>query len=218
MPPKRKAAAAVAPATATLGRKRASALAKQHNLGAREESEIYEAWTLFAEPAPESSRDPDARKNGVMPTTEVRSALAALGIPPSSRAEQAEFIEVLDPDGEGFARYEDFFAVCALKYHARGDDEADERREREAEEAFALFTASKPGDLADKGRGKGKAPAADVITLGDLKRVAALLKEEVSDEVLRDMILEANGGAGVGAGVAREEFADVMRRAGVFKS
>lgn len=156
-----------------------------------------------------------------MPTTEVRSALVALGIPPASRAEQAEFIEVLDPDGEGFARYEDFFAVCALKYHARGDDEDLERQAQEADEAFALFTASKPGDISStaSARARGKGPAgADVITLGDLKRVAALLKEDVSDEVLRDMILEANGGAGVGAGVAREEFADVMRRAGVFRS
>lgn len=149
-----------------------------------------------------------------MPTTEVRSALAALGIPPASRAEQAEFIEVLDPEGEGYARYEDFFAVCALKYHARGDEEADEERQREVDEAFALFTAGRAAEGGRKGKGRA---GEDVITLGDLKRVAALLKEEVGDDVLRDMVLEANAGAGVGAGVGREEFTDVMRRAGVFK-
>ena len=55
------------------------------------------------------------------------------------------------------------------------------------------------------------------ITMGMLKRVAASLKEDVSDELLRDMILEANGGAGVGNGVGRDEFAEVMRRAGVWR-
>lgn len=50
-----------------------------------------------------------------------------------------------------------------------------------------------------------------------LKRVAASLKEEISDDMLRDMILEANGGAGVGKGVQREDFKAVMKRAGVWK-
>lgn len=176
----------------------------------------------------------------MIPTSEVRSALIALGIPPSSRAEQAEFISILDPDGEGYARYEDFFAVCALKYHARVDEDEDEEAfAREVEEAFALFRGGRgPGYSYDVGRaddndddgddditgtGKGKARARarasrdDVITLGDLKRVAAVLKEDVGDDVLRDMILEANAGAGVQAGVAKEEFEDVMRRAGVWK-
>lgn len=39
----------------------------------------------------------------------------------------------------------------------------------------------------------------------------------VTEEVLRDMILEANGGAGVGAGVGKGEFDGVMRRAGVWR-
>jgi hypothetical protein len=50
-----------------------------------------------------------------------------------------------------------------------------------------------------------------------LKRVAAALKEDVSEDLLRDMILEANGGAGMVKGVAREEFQEVMRRAGVWR-
>jgi len=50
-----------------------------------------------------------------------------------------------------------------------------------------------------------------------LKRVAASLKENVNDDLLRDMILEANGGAGVGKGVGRDDFVEVMRRAGVWK-
>ena len=57
----------------------------------------------------------------------------------------------------------------------------------------------------------------DKITLSTLKRVARALKEEVDEDVLRDMILEANGGAGVGRGVDKEEFEGVMRRAGVWR-
>lgn len=53
--------------------------------------------------------------------------------------------------------------------------------------------------------------------MAHLKRVAAVLKEEVDDALLRDMILEANGGAGVGKGVRKSEFDHVMRRAGVWR-
>lgn len=52
--------------------------------------------------------------------------------------------------------------------------------------------------------------------MNHLKRIARELKEDsVGEELLRDMILEANGG-GVGEGVTREQFRDVMDRAGVF--
>jgi hydroxyacylglutathione hydrolase len=47
--------------------------------------------------------------------------------------------------------------------------------------------------------------------------VAAVLKEDVDEEVLRDMILEANGGVGVARGVGEEEFDGVMRSAGVWR-
>lgn len=55
--------------------------------------------------------------------------------------------------------------------------------------------------------------------MGHLKRVARELREEVPEQVLRDMILEANGGGGnseVQRGVDVKEFEGVMRRAGVF--
>lgn len=73
--------------------------------------------------------------------------------------------------------------------------------DEEVEQAYNLFTNGTKGP----------------ITMGMLKRVAAALKEDVSDDLLRDMILEANGGAGVGQGVGRDEFANVMRRAGVWR-
>lgn len=47
--------------------------------------------------------------------------------------------------------------------------------------------------------------------------MAAVLKEDVDEEVLKDMILEANGGTGVVRGVKMDEFDDVMQRAGVWR-
>ncbi|PKY00081.1 hypothetical protein P168DRAFT_300230 [Aspergillus campestris IBT 28561] len=41
-------------------------------------------------------------------------------------------------------------------------------------------------------------------------------EDQLGEDLLRDMILEANGGEGVQAGVTLEEFRDVMTRAGVF--
>jgi hypothetical protein len=52
--------------------------------------------------------------------------------------------------------------------------------------------------------------------MAHLRRVARELKEEVSDDVLRSMIIEANGNEGVGKGVGIEDFENVMKRAGVF--
>lgn len=99
-------------------------------------------------------------------------------------------------------------AICALKMHAR--DQGSEAHVREVDEAFSLFSGS--GALGGSGGGGGPA-----ITMAQLRRVAATLKEEVGDDVLRDMILEANGGAGVGKGVNKDEFESVMRRAGVWR-
>ena len=55
-----------------------------------------------------------------------------------------------------------------------------------------------------------------MITLAHLRRVAKELREDVDERVLRDMIVEANGGQGISNGVGMEEFEGVMRRAGVF--
>ncbi|KAI1131994.1 hypothetical protein F5Y10DRAFT_27223 [Nemania abortiva] len=198
MPPKRKA-----PAKDALPKERQSKLAKEHNISAREEREIKEAFALFAEPM-------DGEKEGVIPTKDVRRAMVALGLPPS-KPELKEFLEILDPDDEGHASYEPFLAICALKLHAR--DEGDGPDSAEVDEAFRLFTG------AGAGTGSGSAAEADtqMLTLAHLKRIAMTLKQDVDEALLRDMILEANGGAGVGRGVSRAEFEEVMRRAGAWK-
>ncbi|KAI1261231.1 hypothetical protein F5Y18DRAFT_206181 [Xylariaceae sp. FL1019] len=173
-------------------KERQSKLAKEHNISARDEREIKEAFALFAEPM-------DGEKEGVIPSKDVRRAMVALGLPPS-KEELKEFLSILDPDDEGHATYEPFVAICALKLHAR--DEAGGPDSAEVEEAFRLFM----GDSNDL-----------TLTLAHLKRVAMTLKQDVDESLLRDMILEANGGAGVGRGVSMTEFEEVMRRAGAWK-
>ena len=97
--------------------------------------------------------------------------------------------------------------MAALKLNSRSEESQD----REVDDAFRLF-------LAHGGAAGGKKNGGErIITLETLKRVAGVLKEDVSEEVLRDMLLEANGGGGVGKGVGKVEFEGVMRRAGVFR-
>ncbi|RYP58431.1 hypothetical protein DL770_010432 [Monosporascus sp. CRB-9-2] len=197
-PPKRKAATT----TSEAPKERQSKLAKEHNISAGQEREIKEAFALFAEPM-------EGEKEGVIPTGDVRRAMVALGIPPT-KSELQEFVSILDPDEEGFACYEPFVAICALKLHAKEDEDEEDEGEthrREVDEAFRLFT----------GGGSGGEGEADQLTLAHLKRVAMTLKQDVDEALLRDMILEANGGAGVGRGVSRAEFDEVMRRAGAWK-
>lgn len=92
--------------------------------------------------------------------------------------------------------YEHFVAVAALKLHSRHDDPG--AQDEEVMKAYRLFTQDEERD----------------VTLHDLRRIAKELREDVPDNVLKDMIREATGG-GLGA-VSMEDFEDVMRRAGVF--
>ncbi|KAM7209156.1 hypothetical protein V8F20_000494 [Naviculisporaceae sp. PSN 640] len=201
MPVKRRgggAAGAAAADHASSSKTRQSKLAKEHGITAQEEAEIREAFGLFSEPM-------DGEKEGVIPIGDVRRAMIALGIPPRDKEELAEFTSILDPEDEGFTTYPAFVAICALKFQDR--ETTDEAHAQELDEAFSLFTGQRASSSQNQ-----------VITLAHLKRVALVLKEEnVSEELLRDMILEANGGAGVGRGVKKDEFDSVMRRAGVWR-
>ncbi|KAH7632976.1 hypothetical protein B0T09DRAFT_406536 [Sordaria sp. MPI-SDFR-AT-0083] len=216
-PAKRKAATASSSSKAAGPRQ--SKLAKENNITAQEEAEIKEAFSLFAEPM-------DGEKEGVIPIGDVRRAMIALGIPPKTNHELREFTSILDPEDEGFATYPSFLAICAIKLSSR--DRTSEAHMREVDEAFALFVGrsveeieqiyNDDHDNEEEEEYPEEQQEKPVIILAHLKRVAAVLKEEnVTDELLRDMILEANGGAGVGRGVRREEFDGVMRRAGVWR-
>ena len=113
-------------------------------------------------------------------------------------------------------------AVAALKLHARGA----EARRGEVREAWGLFVGRGAGGRRGGGEGgDGEGGFEDEveeggderrIAIADLRRVAQELKEEVGEQLLADMILEANGGRGVQRGVGIREFEGLMRRAGVF--
>lgn len=126
----------------------------------------------------------------------------AQGLAPRSNAQMHEFIETLDPDSSGYVTYPHFLALCALQLKSKTDESKDE----EVHAAFNLFHP-----------GPGVAGDGQVIRLHDLRAVARTLKEDVSDDVLRAMILEANGGKGVGRGVGVEDFRAILTRAGVFQ-
>ncbi|KAI8931860.1 hypothetical protein NX059_010766 [Plenodomus lindquistii] len=208
MPPKRRAP----PGKARPPVKRASKLAKEHGLTAEQEAEIREAFGLFAVQHP----DHEESKEGVLRKDDVRRCLISLNLAPE-KSEVREILSTIDPLNTGFVEFVPFFAYAAIAMHTQDqgsdDDEDDDDEydgeignESNAEEvsaAYRLFTRGASGP----------------ITLAHLRRVAKELKEDVSDDVLKDMILEANGGVkGKGrdvGGVSIEEFESVLKRAGL---
>ncbi|PGH30374.1 hypothetical protein GX50_06851 [[Emmonsia] crescens] len=190
-PPKRRGA----PSSSTGPREkrtRQSKLAKENGITGDEEAEIKEAFHLFSTKSDEYPTE----KEGVIKTQDVRRALIALGLPPADQKELTSILSAVDPTSAGLVTYEPFLSVCALKLHSRSEDAIS----AEVEHAYRLFT-----------RG-----AAGPISVAHLRKVARDLKEDVSDELLRDMVREANGGDGLHAGVSLEQFREVMVRAGVF--
>ncbi|EDN05889.1 conserved hypothetical protein [Histoplasma mississippiense (nom. inval.)] len=173
-------------------RTRQSKLAKENGITGDEEAEIKEAFHLFST----KSDDYPSEKEGVIKTQDVRHAMIALGISPTDQKELASILSAVDPTATGFVPYEPFLSVCALKLHSRDEDAIF----AEVEHAYKLFTRGTAGP----------------ISVAHLRRVARDLKEDVSEELLRDMVREANGGDGLHAGVSLEQFREVMVRAGVF--
>lgn len=117
-----------------------------------------------------------------------------MNTPPTDKAELQELLETVDPEKTGWVGYEHFLAVAALKLHAKHEDP--NAANEEIQKAYVLFTKGEQRD----------------INLNDLRRICKELREEVPDNVLKDMIREATGG-GLG-GVGMEDFESVMRRAG----
>lgn len=194
-PPRKK----LTPSTAARGKQpakpRRSKLAAENDITAEDEREIKEAWQLFAQ---EGIGGYDDEKEGVIATADVRKCMTAQGIAPASAKEMAEYLEILDPESEGHVTYGNFVAVCALQINKRGEGGSDRE---EVERAYKMFTRGTDGP----------------INIHHLRRIARDLKEEIGDDLLRHMILEANGGLGVNKGVGVEDFRGVMMRAGVFQ-
>lgn len=128
------------------------------------------------------------------------------------KSELPSILAIIDPVNTGFVAFDPFISYAALALHNKeagfDDDDEDEEyhEEANAQEVSAAYTLFTHG---------GSGP----ITLAHLRRVAKELREDVSDDILNDMIREANGGVkGKGrdaGGVGLEEFEAVMRRAGL---
>lgn len=119
-----------------------------------------------------------------------------MNAPPQDQDTLNEYLDIADPDEAGVITYEHFLPIAAIALNSR-DDDPDALNE-EVTKAYGLFT---------KGEDRQ-------ITLHDLRRVTKELREDVPDNILKDMIREATAGA-LG-GVSMEDFESVMRRAGVF--
>ncbi|MCJ1354093.1 MAG: hypothetical protein MMC33_004080 [Icmadophila ericetorum] len=223
MPPKRSSTTQTPPTP------RLSKLAKENQITAAQELEIKESFTLFSIPsasptAPTKSQSKAKAKAKeeqlfLLPTKDLRRALTALGTPPSNGSELQELIETVDPEDSGSCDFPTFLAVAALKLNSRSEDSIGS----EIEEAWRLFIAHNSGGGGGGGGGGGEGQQQrqqqqqqQKISLRTLRRIAKVLKleGEVDDGILGDMILEANGGVGVGRGVGRGEFEGVVRRAG----
>jgi Ca2+-binding EF-hand superfamily protein len=193
-PPKRKAPASAVAKGKQPAKPRRSKLAQENDITAEDEHEIKEAWQLFSQEGVDGYED---EKEGVIRTQDVRKCMTAQGFTPANARELAEYIEILDPENEGYVTYGSFVAVCALKINQRGDESTSE----EVEEAYRMFTRGTDGP----------------INIHHLRKIAKDLKEDIGDDLLKHMILEANGGTGVNKGVGVDDFREVMMRAGVFQ-
>lgn len=122
------------------------------------------------------------------------------------KSDLPDVLETLDPEETGYVPYSPFLSLAAIHlHHNDNDDDEDEDQSEEVHEvheAYHLFTDNREGP----------------ITLAHLRRIARLLKEDISDDTLKDMLVEANGEGKEGwkRGVNIDAFEGVMKRAGVF--
>ncbi|KAJ5893668.1 hypothetical protein N7495_005359 [Penicillium taxi] len=183
-----------APSNQPGGGKRASRskLARDNDISTNEEKEISE---VFEDYAIQNEEFPD-EKAGMMPRQDVRRAMISLGVGPDNSEQLAEILAAIDPTRTGYVAYGPFLSVVAAKLRSRSDHAI----EREVIDAYKLFTRGLDGP----------------IKMGHLRNHARKLNMEEDDDLLKSMILVANGGAGVNEGVTLEQFHDVMQRAGLF--
>ena len=70
-----------------------------------------------------------------------------MGLTPS-QPELDEYLEILDPEGEGFTNYEMFLSVAALKLRSKDGEEDEDEKAREVEEGYRLFTNGTDGPIS----------------------------------------------------------------------
>jgi Ca2+-binding EF-hand superfamily protein len=115
-----------------------------------------------------------------------------------------EMRELLDPQGDGWVTYSVFLNYAAPRLFHAGHEVDDDEHMEEVQKAFDQFTQNGPGP----------------ISFAHLRRVSKMLKLEVNDEQLANMIKVANGREGKRgweAGVTMTEFERVLGDAGMWK-
>ena len=142
--------------------KATSAAAKDEPCGrltAEQTQYIREAFDLF-----------DTTGSGRIKRSELKVAMRALGLEPTTEEIQALVTDTLkQDDSSGTMGYTDFLAIMTSKLAAQDPRE-------ELRKAFRLFDSHQTG----------------TISFADLKRVATELGEAMTDEELQEMIDEAD--------------------------
>nr|XP_027798759.1 centrin-1 [Marmota flaviventris] len=132
----------------------------------------------------------DADGSGTIDVKELKVAMRALGFEPR-KEELKKMISEVDREGTGKISFNDFLAVMTQKMSEKDTKE-------EIMKAFRLFDDDETGKISFK----------------NLKRVAAELGENLTDEELQEMIDEADrDGDGE---VNEEEFLKIMKKTNLY--
>lgn len=126
----------------------------------------------------------DKDGDGVISTWELKSVLRALGQNPT-KEELAEMIQEADLDGNGIIDFDEFIKMMIRRNNS-------EESEETLREAFKVFDHDKN----------------DLITAADLRHVVKALGMNISEELIEEMIKEADEDGNGNVGV--EEFMKIM--------
>ncbi|KAF1989941.1 hypothetical protein K402DRAFT_243997 [Aulographum hederae CBS 113979] len=123
MPPHRTAKTLRHKASSAL-EQRPSKLAREHGLTAAQESEIREAFRLFAILHP----DFEDEDEGVLQKADVRRCLRSLSIEVDS-SDLPEMLDAVDPTGTGVVPFGPFLSLAALRLTDKDNDDDDDEEE-----------------------------------------------------------------------------------------
>ena len=152
----------------------------RQELTEQQKQEVKEAFDLF-----------DTEGSGVIEAKELKVALRALGFEPQKDEIKKLINEVGGTSGErdatGTIDFKEFLEIMTLKMSEKDNDE-------EIEKAFKLF------DIDNK----------NAISYENLREIALELKENISEDELREMIFEACKDR-YGA-VSQTQFEEILKR------
>jgi len=129
----------------------------------------------------------DADGSGAIDAEEMSLAMKGLGFGDQSRDEIERMMRSIDTDGSGLIEYNEFYQMMKAKMSTKDSPE-------EVIKAFQLFDIDKTGK----------------INLANLREVARMLGENPGDDVLQEMIAEADDDRD--GEISYDEFRNVMNQ------